>query len=96
MFTGVNSGCMVEMEPTPAKFKIWGQHEIPELAGVNLGRGSNSGLNIHIYCCHFIYITYCCDFYCCCYHWFLLFIISYALSLVWVNHGGNDNNGSGG
>ena len=41
-------GCMVEMEPTRAKFKIWGQHGIPELAGVNLGRGSNSGLNIHM------------------------------------------------
>ena len=33
------------MEPTRAKFKIWSQHAIPELAGVNLGRGSNSGLN---------------------------------------------------
>ena len=39
------NGCMVEMEPTRAKFKIWGQRGIPELAGVNLGRESNSGLN---------------------------------------------------
>ena len=45
MFTGVNLGCVVEMEPTRAKFKIWGEHVIPGLAGVNLGRGSNSGLN---------------------------------------------------
>ena len=45
MFTGVNLGCMVEMEPTRANFKIWVQHRILELAGVNLGRGSNSGLN---------------------------------------------------
>ena len=35
------------MEPTRAKFKMWGQHGIPELAGVNLGRESNSGLNIY-------------------------------------------------
>ena len=39
MFTGVNLGCMVEMEPTRAKFKRWGQHGIPELARVTLGRG---------------------------------------------------------
>ena len=36
------------MEPTRAKFKTWGQQGIPELAGVNLGRGSNSGLNNNI------------------------------------------------
>ena len=45
MFMGVNFGCVVEMELTQAKIKIWGQHGIPELAGVNLGHGSNSGLN---------------------------------------------------
>ena len=32
------------MKPARAKFKIWGQHGIPGLAGVNLGRRSNSGL----------------------------------------------------
>ena len=51
-------GCMVEMETTRAKFQIWGQHGIPELAGVNLGRGSNLGLNIYKYCCDFIYILF--------------------------------------
>ena len=45
MFTGVNLGYVVEMEPTRVNFKIWGQHGIPELNGVNLGRGSNSVLN---------------------------------------------------
>ena len=45
MFTGVNLGYVVEMEATRVKFKIWGQHGIPELKVVNLGRGSNSGLN---------------------------------------------------
>ena len=45
MFKGVNFGYVVEMEPTRAKFKISGQHGISELAGVNLRRGSNSGLN---------------------------------------------------
>ena len=45
MFREVNLGCMVEMEPTRAKFKRWGQHRIPELARVTLGRGSNLDLN---------------------------------------------------
>ena len=45
MFTRVNLGYVVEMEPTRVNFKIWGQHGIPELNGVNLGRGSNSVLN---------------------------------------------------
>ena len=35
---------MVEIEPTRVKFKIWDQHVIAKLAGVTLGRGSNSGL----------------------------------------------------
>ena len=45
MLARVKLGCMVEIEPTRAKFKIWGQHEIRELTGVNLRRGSNLGLN---------------------------------------------------
>ena len=45
MFTGVNLGCMAEIGPTWGKFKIWRQHEISELVGVNLRRGSNLGLN---------------------------------------------------
>ena len=47
MFTGVNLGCFVEMEPTRAKFKIWDQQGIPELIVVNLGREPNLGLNIN-------------------------------------------------
>ena len=39
---GVNLGYVVEMEPTRVKFKIWSQHGIPELNGVN------SRLNISI------------------------------------------------
>ena len=48
MFTGVNLGWVVEMELTRAKFKIWGQHRISKLNGVNLGRGSTSGLNTFV------------------------------------------------
>ena len=36
---------MAEIGPTRGKFKIWRQHGISELAGVNLGRESNLGLN---------------------------------------------------
>ena len=46
VFTGVSLGFMVEVEPTRVKFKIWGQHGIPELAGVNVGRGPTGILTI--------------------------------------------------
>ena len=40
---------MVEMEPIRAKFKILGQHRIPELTGANFRQEFNLGPNINMY-----------------------------------------------